>query len=427
VEVRQDTGQPTRLRETVVVTPPALPPLANANVRQPPPLAPPEPMTAPAATLAPPRPALAPPAFAPPPVGGFPQAVPVAAFAPPLPAVAPGTAQAPPSAAPPANVPAAANAQPSGPLRVAIVSSVLLNVQVVRGQAPGQPGLAPLANARPAGPTDDGGFGERVRALGGAATVVAAGSLATLYAAVSGLDAVSGTLTGSFTMLRNEVGIAIIPVVVELAGYLQSAARWVRTVNEATGGWAGQLAGWTLVAGAGVAVLGRLVTGAVSTWGALTGLATGNQALAGTMGQTALAANVAAASMGRLNVALAANAVAGGAAAAAGASGGTGEPCRRWRRGRGRRSDRGACRKPGDGDRANRHRAGRHCRGNGNGELSSPDGPAGAWLAGHLREPLPASPLECAGRSRFRAGGRTLLRPVPDRPVGNRGLCVAAG
>lgn len=266
----------------------------------------------------PPPPTLRAFAPAPPPALAVPTPPPLMAFRPPALASTPGASTpwhpAPPTM-PPAFPPAggATGMTPPGNVfRVGIVSPSVLSVRVVGGQLPA-PALAPMTP--PANAAND--RQDQLAKVGRTLAVGGAAALATVYTSISGLDAPAQTLAGSFQMLRNEIGLSFVSEVARLSGVLQDASRWVRTVNEATGGLAGKLVFWTGVVGGGAAVLVNVAGSTVSAYTTLSTFAAGLRASGAAAAQTTVAANGAALAMTRLNASLAANAVTAPAASAA--------------------------------------------------------------------------------------------------------------
>jgi hypothetical protein len=82
-------------------------------------------------------------------------------------------------------------------------------------------------------------FQESAQPVFRGAQVGAAVSGGLVAAGVASLPIVSEQLTNSFSLLTREIGISVIPGVVRMSGWFQSAARTFRSVNEHTGGMLG--------------------------------------------------------------------------------------------------------------------------------------------------------------------------------------------
>jgi hypothetical protein len=116
-----------------------------------------------------------------------------------------------------------------------------------------------------------GRFGAAVETIAPTARmagIVGAAGMAAAYSGIASASPEAGSqITNSFRMIANEIGIATIPAAVRFTGALQSVARGIRTVNEATGGVAGTLAfnGALLLTGVGaLGMAGRAVATTVS-------------------------------------------------------------------------------------------------------------------------------------------------------------------
>ena len=121
------------------------------------------------------------------------------------------------------------------------------------------------------------------------------------------------TFTGSLKLAAGELGIAFIPVITLLSGWLQDLARTIRTVNDATGGWAGKIIGGALVLGVMFAATVKAATALEFLAGAATGAAA-RQGLAGAGGAAAGAgASGLAGRLGLAGVGVAASQLVGGA------------------------------------------------------------------------------------------------------------------
>jgi hypothetical protein len=180
-------------------------------------------------------------------------------------------------------------------------------------------------------------FQESAQPVFRGAQVGAAVSGGLVAAGVASLPVVSEQLTNSFALLTREIGISVIPGVVRMSGWFQSAARTFRSVNEHTGGMLGSglFYGGLTLGGVGLAnsgfnmakgVAGNI--GSVASWGSRA-LGFGAEA-AGTAAAQAggnIAGNVAGRAVGRATGRAAGSAVAGAGGSAVGsaatAAGGT--------------------------------------------------------------------------------------------------------
>lgn len=110
---------------------------------------------------------------------------------------------------------------------------------------------------------------DRFQSFAGHARMGAAVGAGAMYAGVAALPPVQSQLHNSFQLLAGEIGISVIPEVVRLSGWLQTFARVVRTVNEATGGGLGKALFWGTAALTGIAAVN---TGLNMTRNAATGI-----------------------------------------------------------------------------------------------------------------------------------------------------------
>lgn len=135
------------------------------------------------------------------------------------------------------------------------------------------------------------------------------------------------TLTGSLRLVAGEIGITLIPAVVTVSGWLQTAAATIKNLDESTGGLVGKvltIGGGLGLAAVGIAkiiTVGETVAGVVSRVREMFGggqRAAADSAAAAASGRLAASANVAAAALTRVGGAGAVGGVTGVASQAGG-------------------------------------------------------------------------------------------------------------
>lgn len=110
-----------------------------------------------------------------------------------------------------------------------------------------------------------GAIGERANQVSGVAGRVAGAGMGLAAGALaSGAPAAWEQVTNSARYLMGELAIGLIPSAVRLSYYLQQGAHWIRNLNQATNGWAGNLAGYA-IAGSAVIWAGSRVVGLLGT------------------------------------------------------------------------------------------------------------------------------------------------------------------